>query len=266
MTKQENKQEIIKRPSLILYFTETFRAIGDRVASIQFRKTFTPTTKGDGHPVLVIPGFLTSDTSTKILRDFIKRIGHTPYAWEMGRNYGNIEDLVTLVEKLDALHKKHQEKVSLIGWSLGGVYARELAKQRPELVRQVITLGSPFAGLQEPNNASWIFDLMKGEKAKKLDPVWLATVPNPAPVPTTALYSKKDGIVSWMVCMEKEDALHQNIEVRGSHLGFGFNKQVMVIIADRLSYSEANWKLYGGNSKTQNSNSKQQVLSDKMLS
>jgi len=261
MAKQENKQQAIKRPSLFLYFTESFRAIMDRISSIQFRKTFNPTIKGDGHPVLVVPGFLTSDTSTKILRDFIARIGYTPYAWELGRNYGDIEDITTLVAKLDALHNKHQEKISLIGWSLGGVYARELAKQRPALVRQVITLGSPFAGLQEPNNANWIFDLMKGKKAKELDPVWLATVPNPAPVPTTALYSKKDGIVSWKVCMEKEDAIHQNVEVKGSHLGLGFNKQVMAIIADRLPYSAANWKAYGSNSKTQNPKSKQPILS-----
>lgn len=247
MAKQENKHTTIKRPSLLLYFTESFRAMGDRIASIKFRKTYTPPIKGDGHPVLVVPGFLTSDTSTKILRNFLARIGYTPYAWELGRNYGDIEDITTLVAKLDALHNQHQEKISLIGWSLGGVYARELAKTRPHLIRQVITLGSPFAGLQEPNNASWIFDLMKGKKAQELDPAWLATVPNPAPVPTTALYSKKDGIVSWKVCMEKEDTLHQNVEIKGSHLGFGFNKAVMAVVADRLPYSAENWVPYPAN-------------------
>jgi len=242
---QQNKQQAIKRPSLLLYFTEGFRAIRERVQSIRFRKEFRPSTTGDGHPVLVVPGFMTNDTSTKGLRNFVDKIGYQSYPWDLGRNYANLENINQLLDKLEVIHAQHQEKISLIGWSLGGVYARELAKAKPHLIRQVITLGSPFGGIQEPNNATWIFNLIQGKKAQELDQDWLDTLPNPAPVPTTALYSKKDGIVPWQVCMERqEDALHQNVEVASSHIGMGYNQEVFEIIADRLPYAEKNWKLY----------------------
>lgn len=225
----------IKRPSLGLYLTEGFRALKERVQSISFRKEYTPTQLGDGHPVLVIPGFLTNDASCKPLRNFITRIGYTAYPWGLGRNYANVEDLEVLKAKMDTLYQKHGEKMSLIGWSLGGVYARELAKAKPDLVRQVITMGSPFGGLQAPNNANWIYNLLKGKKAQELDQAWVATIPSPAPVPTTALYSKKDGIVSYKVCQElKEDATHRNVETQSSHLGMGFNKEILRIIAEVL--------------------------------
>ena len=242
---QQNKQQAIKRPSLLLYLTEGFRAIRERVQSIKFRKEFVPLIKGDGHPVLVIPGFITDDSSTKGLRNFIDKIGYQSYPWELGRNYANLEDINTLLDKLEVIYAQHQQKISLIGWSLGGVYARELAKAKPHLIRQVITLGSPFGGIQEPNNATWLFNLIQGKKAQELDKEWLATLPTPAPVPTTALYSKKDGVVPWQVCRERiEDALHQNVEVRSSHVGMGYNQEVFVIIADRLPYAEENWQLY----------------------
>lgn len=225
----------IKRPSLGLYFTEGFRAIKERVNSIQFRKKYQPKQQGDGHPVLVVPGFMTNDVSCKAIRNFVARIGYTPYPWGLGRNYANLEDLEVLKSSMETIYKKHGVPMSIIGWSLGGVYARELAKANPSMVRQVITLGSPFGGLQEPNNAAWIYNLIKGKKAKEIDQELVNSLPNPAPVPTTALYSKKDGIVSFRVCQElKEDATHQNVEVQSSHLGMGFNKEVLQIIAERL--------------------------------
>ena len=224
-----------------LYLTEGFRALKERVQSINFRKEYTPKQLGDGHPVLVIPGFMTNDTSCKPLRDFITRIGYVAYPWGLGRNYATVEDLEVLQATMDTIYQKHGEKMTLIGWSLGGVYARELAKVKPTLVRQVITLGSPFGGLQAPNNASWIYNLIKGKKAQELDQAWLDSIPSPAPVPTTALYSKKDGIVSYQVCQElKETATHRNVEIQGSHLGMGFNKEVFAIIADQLpQYAQA---------------------------
>lgn len=225
----------IARPSLGLYLTEGFRALKERLQSLSFRKEYMPAQLGDGHPVLVIPGFLTNDVSCKPLRNFITRIGYVAYPWGLGRNYANVEDLEVLKATMDSIYQKHGVKMTLIGWSLGGVYARELAKTKPELVRQVITLGSPFGGLQEPNNAAWIFNLIKGKKAQQLDQAWVDSIPSPAPVPTTALYSKNDGIVSYKVCQElKEDATHRNVEIQSSHLGMGFNKEVLTIIAEQL--------------------------------
>lgn len=241
----------IKRPSLGSYISEHFRLWRDLGKSYVFYTYYRDQYVGDGHPVLVIPGFMGSDASTSRLRQFIAKIGYQPYAWGLGRNYAHLTDLEILSKKIEELYEKHGEAVSLIGWSLGGVYARELAKVKKDKVRQVITLGSPFGGINEPNNASWMYRIIhKGETVNDLDQNWIADLPNPAPVPTTALYSKEDGIVPWEVCLEKvEDATHQNVEVRASHLGMAFDPAVWHIIADRLQYSKDNWKHYTSKKK-----------------
>ena len=133
--------------------------------------------------------------------------------------------------------------MSLIGWSLGGVFAREIAKARPDLIRQVITLGSPFQNVSDANNVSWIYTLISGGKSvKDNNKALLNNLPLPASVPTTAIYTKEDGIVPWHACMEsKEDELHQNIQVRGSHCGLGINTSVFWIIADRLKHKKEDW-------------------------
>jgi len=230
----------IKRPSFRMHITEAFRAMLDYRKSVDFLKSFKSYNKGDGHPVLVIPGFMGSNTSTRRLRKFIKKLGYLPYDWGLGRNYADIEDVDTLLNRIDEIYHKHQ---ALIGWSLGGVYARELSKQRPNFIRQVITLGSPFAGITEPNNAVWLYEMLKGKSVKSLDLVWLESLPKPAPVPTTAVYSKEDGVVSWKVCLEKkEDEFHQNVEIKGSHTGLVNNASSWYLIADRLKYRQDNWK------------------------
>ncbi|MFT7605248.1 MAG: pimeloyl-ACP methyl ester carboxylesterase, partial [Saprospiraceae bacterium] len=147
-----------------------------------------------------------------------------------------------LLAKIEEIYKEHGEQVSLIGWSLGGVFARQLAKAKPEMIRQVITLGSPFQGVHQPNNVAWVYNLVSGGKRiKDMDPVLFQNIPLPAPVPTTAIYTKEDGIVPWELCIEIEDEIHQNIQVRGSHLGLGVNHSVLDIIADRLLYSREDW-------------------------
>ena len=130
------------------------------------------------------------DRSTLPLRRFIKQLGYVSYGWEMERNIGKVEKLDLLLKRIEKLYQKHQQKVTLIGWSLGGVYARQLAKANPEFIRQIITLGSPFSGLTEPNNASWLFPLLHdGKKVEELESDWLIDIPAPAPVPTTAIYT-----------------------------------------------------------------------------
>lgn len=246
MEKKNNDIDEIKSPPLHLYATEAVRAMGERVKSFKFRRHFKPKEKGDNHPVLVIPGFMTNDVSTRPLRKFLKRMGYAPHKWNRGRNYGNLEDLKHLAQQIDKLYEEHQQKISLIGWSLGGVYARQLAKEKENKVRQLITLGSPFNGVGVPNNAAWIYKLISnGEGIEDLDPEFLADLPIPAPVPTTAIYTKDDGVVAWQSCMEKvEDETHQNIEVKGSHFALGFNPSVLYIITDRLHYNKRNWKYF----------------------
>lgn len=236
----------IKRPSIYNYLAEPFRAIRERILLGIFLRKYKSKSIADGHPVIVIPGFMGGDRSVKSLTRFLKKSGYQAKTWGMGINLGNLEDLDELSEKLEGVFAKTNQKISLVGWSLGGVYAREMAKKHPNKIRQVITLCSPFNGVDEPNNAEWIFSLLnKGKKIEDLDAEWLNQVGVPADVPTTAFYSKKDGVVAWQTCMEKkEDRIHQNIEIDSSHVGVIFNKGVLPIILDRLQYKEENWKKY----------------------
>ena len=116
---------------------------------------------------------------------------------------------------------------------MGGIFTREIAKARPELVKRTITMGSPFADVNAPNWAKWIFDILN--KGIVIDDAFVAQLPNPAPVPTLALYSKLDGIVPWRACMETfEDEIHTNMEIKSSHIGMGANPEVMKIIYSAL--------------------------------
>ncbi len=235
MEKQTDYNIEVVRPSKWLYLTEPFRALRDLRKATEFERSFRPDQPGDGHPVLVIPGLMGSHVSTHRLRKLIRKWGYTPYDWGLGRNYARLEDVDVLLTQIDRIYKKHQTRISLIGWSLGGVYARELAKQRPRLIRQVITLGSPFGGLTQPNNAEWLVRILKGSAEDHLDESLLASLPLPPPVPTLAIYSREDGVVSWQVCMEQEPSdLHQNAEVRGSHMGLVHNLEVWQLVAKRL--------------------------------
>ena len=243
MTNTLESFEDMTKPSLFWLTTEIGRAATEYGLSIPFRTLFSKSVVGDGHPVLVLPGFMASDKSTTALRNFIEKNGYQAYAWELGRNKGEVEILDLLFLKLEEIYEETGQKTSIVGWSLGGVLARQLAKGKPHLVRQVITLGSPFRDIAAPNNASWIYNLISGGKrVVDLDPDLLNDLPKPAPVPTTAIYSKEDGVVAWEVCIEeKETAIHQNIQVRGSHIGLGFNTAVLKIIADRLQLQADNW-------------------------
>ena len=230
----------MKRPSLLLYLTEIPRAVWERIRSAKYMKKFTPKVKGDGHPVFFVPGFMASDNSTKILRKFLNRIGYKTFGWGLGMNLGNLDDLEILSQKLKEIHQKEGRKVTLIGWSLGGVYARELAKENPLLIRQVFTMGSPFKGIKVPNNATWLFRLIHGRKAEEKHGDKIEQIPIPPVVPVTAIYSKKDGIVPWQACMENpENDLHENREVRGSHFGLGVNRDVLEIIVEKISVRAA---------------------------
>ncbi len=240
-TEEEN---IVARPSLFWLLTEGGRAITELGMSIPYRKFFARKDQGDGHPVMTLPGFMASESSTSPIRNYIDQLGYTPYTWNLGRNTAKVKFLKLLVHRIEEIYEIHEEPVSLIGWSLGGVFARQIAKAKPGMVRQVITMGSPFRGIHQPNNVAWVYNLVSGGKRiKDLDPILFENIPLPAPVPTTAIFTKEDGIVPWELCMEEEETeIHQNIQVRGSHLGLGVNPTVFDIIADRLLYSEEDWE------------------------
>ena len=237
--------DIIRKPSLFWLATEGQRALFEWGTYYPYKFLSSRKKDGDGHPVLVLPGFMASDISTSPLRTYLNEIGYNSFGWGVGRNLANENHLELMIEKVEDLYLQHRMQVSLIGWSLGGVFAREIAKRKPNLIRQIITLGSPFGGVIKPNNALWIYEfLTDGRGTEDVNQELLKNIPLPAPVPTTAIYSKEDGIVSWKVCIEEEDDIHQNIQVRGSHLGLGVNPAVLEIITDRLVYSSNNWQRY----------------------
>ena len=243
--------EKIDKPSLFWLLTESSRAIFEYGTYFPYHFLKKKQKTGDGHTVLVLPGFMASDYSTRPLRRLLKRIGYTAYGWGIGRNYANENYTDLLIERVEELYKEKNQKISIIGWSLGGVYARQLAKNRPHMVRQIITLGSPFRGISLPNHAAWVYKFISnGKSANDIDPLLLADIPNPAPVPTTAIYSKEDGVVPWQICMEQQESdIHQNVQVRGSHFGLGVNPSVLEIIIDRLQYKEENWVHFSSDTK-----------------
>lgn len=248
MRKFRRNTNTVDRPPLFWLLTEGSRAITELGFSIPYRRFFGNSDEGDGHPVLVLPGFLSTDMSTRPLRGFIDKLGYTSYGWDLGRNTAKLDFLDMLTERVRSLYASHGERISLVGWSLGGVFARQIAKAEPDMIRQIVTLGSPFGGIQEPNNVAWLYNLISnGERVQDVDPALIENIPIPAPVPTTAVYTKEDGIVPWYLCMEEEGPIHQNVQVRGSHVGLGVNPSVLEIIADRLLHRQENWTYFRAN-------------------
>jgi hypothetical protein len=202
--------------------------------------------RGDGHPVLVIPGFLAGPFSTQLLRDVLRRLGYRVYDWGLGYNMGYRASMQeTLPARLRHIRERADgRKVSIIGWSAGGIYARELARALPDDVRSVITLGSPFRGNHQASNAWnvwWLFN--RGSEATEAvsEQAQLRRA-QPLTVPTTCIYSKSDGIVAWQCCTSLPAPETENVEVRSSHLGYGHNVETLSVIADRLAQPEDSWR------------------------
>ncbi|MDB5896653.1 MAG: hypothetical protein JWP22_2003 [Ramlibacter sp.] len=229
-------------PSLALLASEPFRALLDICTSPLGRP---PRVAGDGHPVVVYPGLGASSMATSQLRHHLKNCNFTVHDWELGVNRGPDGDIATwvgrLVERVRALHQLHGRKVSLVGWSLGGIYAREVAKQCPEAVRQVITLATPFGSLGGGNHAGTILRMMGGDTSH-LTPALQEHLRQRPPVPTSSIYSKTDGVVSWKGCLEEAAPDVENIAVQASHMGMPTHPEVLRIVADRLAQPEGAWR------------------------
>ena len=230
----------ITPPSRLLQLLEG-RALWELGATMSIWPLLSMAPKGDGHPVLVLPGLVASDLSTRVLRRFLRERGYYVHGWKLGRNLG-LRDGVekALFERLDALNQQHGAKVSIVGWSLGGLYARVVGKHNPEAVRSVITLGSPFAGSPRSTNAWRVYEWASGQKSD--DPQAHERLRGALTMPTTSIYSKTDGIVAWPSSIDVETPTSENIEVYASHLGLGVNPAVLYAVADRLSQPQGAWK------------------------
>lgn len=202
--------------------------------------------RGDGHAVLALPGLLASDRSTAPLRGILTKLGYDARPWGLGRNCGSKAIGVNgerLVARVEALFDETGQKVSLVGWSLGGVFARLLARRLPDQIRQVITLGSPFMDSGDATNASKIFEMASGTRTDdRANRAMFAELGGPSNVPSSAIYSRSDGICAWQVCREDNARCRESIEVYGSHCGLGVNPSVIYAVADRLAQSKGAWK------------------------
>ncbi len=197
--------------------------------------------KGDGHPVIVFPGFMASSLSTRPMRKLLKDLGYSAYDWGLGRNLRfNAEVEEQMHDLLKKTFLKHGCKVSLVGWSLGGVFAREIAKTYPDYVRNVVTLGSPITGPRHAARARPLFEFINGSPSEETK-TRLENLHIPPPVPCTSVYSKTDGIVHWHGSIQDDIPQAENIQVPSSHVGMGANPLVMYILADRLSQAEDDW-------------------------
>jgi pimeloyl-ACP methyl ester carboxylesterase len=234
----------LRPPGLGLLLAE-MRGIFEFNASLMMSPLLMRAPRGDGHPVLALPGFLAGDLSMMPMRRYLTALGYDAHAWQIGRNLGGLARMrAALLERLAEIHAGTGRKVSLIGWSLGGVYARDLALHAPDMVRYVVTLGSPFANDVRATNATRLYEALAGETVGD-DPEFLKAMAGDLPVPTTSIFSRADGVVNWRTCLLRPSTAAENVEVYlASHVGLGVNPAVLWAVADRLAQHEGQFSQF----------------------
>lgn len=190
--------------------------------------------RGDGEPVLVLPGMGVGDLSTLTLRRYLRRHGFDARGWRLGRHRPEVpRTLLRALPRLEAFAAESGRAVALVGWSLGGLVARELARLRPDLVRRVITLGSPVVGGFKPTAIAGLFRL-QGWDLDEVERRLAEAERTPLRVPVTAIWSRRDGIVAWPACVERTTPGAENLEATSCHWGLGLDPDVLIALAERL--------------------------------
>jgi hypothetical protein len=226
----------IARPALSLFATEPWRAARE-FFSLARMSAVAPI--GDGHPVIIFPGLAADGKSVAPLRRHCQSLGFNAMDWGLGYNVppkGEVDAYIReLAEHTKTLLAPCDQKATLIGWSLGGLYAREVAKVLKTRVQQVITIGTPFNSGVDYTNVGWLYKLLTGSEPTP-DPRLIARLRTPPPVPTLSIYSRNDGVVAWQTCRHDGTCdLVQDVEIEGSHMGMGWNPEVLRIVGERLS-------------------------------
>lgn len=196
--------------------------------------------RGDGHPVMILPGFVGNDSYNRPLRLFLRAMGYHAVGWKQGRNLGHGKlDWARLGERVEKLYHHEGRKISLIGHSLGGVFAREAARRHPERIRQVVSLGSPIGKYRQLASAlHGLYELLNESGHLEGEEHW-----HVAPeVPVSAVYTRFDGVLDWRVCLQRDGHSRcENIEVYGSHNGMTLNPMVWALLANRLATNPDAW-------------------------
>ncbi len=232
----------LKAPNPLLLALES-RAPWEFGAALAAYPLLRQAPRGDGHAVVVFPGRGAPDLSTLPLRAFLNERGYRPHGWDLKFNFGpRAGVLERSLERVRALRKASGRRVSLVGWSLGGVYAREIARLAPRDVRCVVTLGSPFTGHPKANHAWRLYQLASGHDLDDTED--FDRVREAPPVPTTSVFSRSDGIVAWQCCLQPKGPLAESIEVGASHFGIGLHPAAWYAVADRLCQREGRWSAF----------------------
>ena len=232
------------RPPHRIWTLAEGRALFELGAFFAARPWLSTLPKGDGHTVMTLPGFLATNNSTVPMRGLLRSLGYDAHGWESGRNLRVDDHLLERLEtQLARLNDQSGRKVSLVGWSLGGTIAREIAKLHPDRVRLVISLGSPISDDRNHTNARRLFEYINRDVPKVRGGSHFEGLNKAPPVPTTSILTRTDGIVHWRGSLQEPgESPSENIEVHASHCGLGVNPSVMIAIADRLGQAEGDWK------------------------
>ena len=232
------------RPPAMIWTLSECRAMFEYGMFGLLRSQLRNLPKGDGHPVLTLPGFMAGDRSTKPMRNLLNDLGYQTFGWGLGQNvrFSNRRER-QMVDLVDRIYDQTGEKLSMVGWSLGGVFARELAKIRPDKVRMVISMGSPISNDRRFSSARNLYESINGRSEKTIARARFQQLHRAPPVPTTSIMTKTDGIVAWKGSIQHPCAHPhtENIIVPASHIGLGVNPIVMVALADRLAQPAGEW-------------------------
>jgi len=237
------------QPSRLLTALEFPRWLGEYAASRVLDTVSRSSDLGEGRPVLVLPGFAASDFVTGRMRAHLRQRGFRVHGWRLGRNIGLTDRLVEgLIDRFVEVADRYDEPVSIVGWSFGGLLARRVAHEQPERVRQIICLGSPWKAEGERTRATAMFERSRirhglSDRARDI----VDQLRQPVPVPTTAIWSRSDGITSWSGCSVDETttpAIAENIEVPSSHVGMVANPLVLAVVVNRLRQDPETWQRF----------------------
>lgn len=238
----EIESSILQAPNPLLIALEA-RAPVEGVLGLVASPILRRVPKGDGHPIVVLPPFGAADQFTYGLRSFLTNRGYDVYPWGHPEVLGLHRLVHVAADRVQEVRRDSGRSVTLIGHSLGGVYAREVARFIPEDVRAVVTLGSPINDFKA--NHVWpMFEAASGTRVSSLPDEFATRMAEAPPVPTTSIFSKTDGVVAWRSSIDRSDGQVENVEVIGSHIGLPSNPWALYIVGDRLAQPEGDWQRF----------------------